>query len=55
MRRQQRFHLLPQARILATLVREKRRTLGLRPCKGGVEEGEDVFPTVGGHSQSFVR
>ena len=53
--RQQRLHLLAQVRILATLVREKRRTLGLRPCKGRVEEGEDVFPTVGGHSRSFVR
>ena len=52
--REQRLHLLAQVRILATLVREKRRTLGLRPCKGRVEEGEDVFPTVGGHSRSFM-
>ena len=53
--RQQRLHLLAQVRILATLVREKRRTLGLRPCKGCVEEREDVFPTVRGHSRSLVR
>jgi hypothetical protein len=53
--RQQRLHFLPQLHIPATLVREKRRTLGLGPCKGRVEEGEDVFPTVGGHSRSFVR
>jgi hypothetical protein len=53
--RQQRFHLLAQVRILAAVVRKKCRTLGLRPCQGCVEEREDVFPTVGGHSRSFVR
>ena len=54
MRREQRLHLLAQVRILATLVREKRRTLGLRPCKGRVEQGKDVFPPVGGHSRRLV-
>ena len=53
--RQQRLHLLAQVRILATLVREKRRTLGLRPCEGCVDKREDVFPTVRGHSRSLVR
>src|SRR5262249_58115495 len=44
--RQQRLHLLPHVRIVATVVREKRRALGLRPCEGCVKEREDLFPTV---------
>jgi hypothetical protein len=49
-RRQKGFHLLSHVRIIATMLREKRRTLSLWPCKGAVEEREDVFPTVGDHS-----
>ncbi len=49
MSHEQRLHFLAQARIAATLAREKRRAVGFRPGKGRIEEREDAFPAVGSH------
>jgi hypothetical protein len=49
MGREQRLHLVAQARIVATLGREKRRAAGFRPGKGRIEEPEHLFPAVGSH------
>ena len=47
--REQRLHLLAQVRVVATLAREERPAIGLRPGKGRIEEREHVFPAVGSH------
>ena len=47
--REQRLHLLAQARVLATLAREERSAVRLRPGKGRIKERKRVFQAVVSH------